>query len=181
MKKIMMLLCLACPLTAQEVDLSVLKGLEAKARESSNIDLGPEQMNLVKGFSGLAGGDLGDVAQGLRRVKVFNLEFDKEGSYSVADVEGIRSKLKGDSKWTSLISVKERNGFTEIMFHQGPDGKSDGFVLLSAEPRELTVVNIVGVLDLAKVARLGGKFGIPHLNDDHDRKDNKGKNKDKDE
>ena len=39
-----MLAVLALPLMAQEIDLSFLKGLEAKAREASNIDLGPEQM-----------------------------------------------------------------------------------------------------------------------------------------
>jgi hypothetical protein len=168
---------LALPVAAQEVDISALKGLESKAKESSNIDLGPEQMGMLKGFSSLVGGDVSDVASGLKRVKVYTLEFDKEGMYNVADAENVRAKIKADSKWMSIVSVKEKGGFTEIMMHQGPDGKSDGFVILAAEPRELTVVNIVGSLDMAKLAKLGGTLGIPHI----DYNKNKSKDKSKDE
>ncbi len=163
MKSFCLLAILAWPIVAQEIDLSFLKGLEAKARESSNIDLGPEQMGLIKGFSSLAGGDLADATAGLKKVKVYSLEFDKDFAYSLADAEGVRSKLKADSKWFSLISVKEKGGFTEIMTHKGPNGDIDGFLILSAEPRELTVVNIVGTLDIAKLSKLGGKFGIPKI------------------
>jgi len=163
MKSLYLLAVLAWPLAAQEVDLSFLKGLESKARESSNIDLGPEQMGLIKGFSGLVGSDLSDVATGLRRVKVHTLEFDKDGMYNLAEAENVRTKIKADPKWLSLISVKEKGGFTEILTHRAPNGDVDGFLILTAEPRELTVVNIVGVLDLKKLARLGGNFGIPRI------------------
>ncbi|MBY0505147.1 MAG: DUF4252 domain-containing protein [Bryobacteraceae bacterium] len=169
-----MLFVLAWPLVAQEIDLSIFKGLESKARETSNVDLGPEQMGLLKGFSGLVGGDLGEVTQGLRRVRVYSLEFDKDGMYNLADAESVRAKVRADSKWLSLVSVKEKGGFTEIMTHAGPNGTVDGFLVLAAEPRELTVVNIVGTLDLAKLSKLGGKFGIPKIEVDKD----KGKNKD---
>jgi hypothetical protein len=42
--------------------------------------------------------------------------------------------------------------------------KIGGLVVLSAEPRELRVVNIVGPVDLEKLASLEGQFGIPDLN-----------------
>lgn len=176
MKIGLMLAVLTLPLMAQEIDLSFLKGLEAKAREASNIDLGPEQMGLIKGFSGLIGGDLGDVATGLKRVKVYSLEFDKEGMYNLADAENVRAKVKSDAKWLSMMSVKEKGGFTEIMMHKGANGESDGILILVAEPRELTVVNIVGALDMTKLSKLGGKFGIPKIEIDG----HKGKDKDKD-
>lgn len=173
MKLAMTLAILALPLVAQEVDLSIFKGLEAKARETSNIDLGPEQMSLMKGFSGLLGGDLSEATAGLKRVKVYSLEFDKDGMYSLADAESVRTKVKSDSKWLSLISVKEKGGFTEIMTHKGPNGEMDGFLVLAAEPRELTIVNIIGVLDLNKLAKLGGKFGIPKIEVDKEKKKTK--------
>lgn len=173
MKRWCILAMITLPLAAQVVDLSILKGLETKARETSNIDLGPAEMGMLKGFSGLVGGDIADVTSGLKRVKVYSLEFDKDGQYSLTDAESIRTKVKADSKWLSLVSVKEKGGFTEIMTHQGADGKMDGFLVLSAEPRELTVINIVGSLDLAKLGKLGGMFGIPKIEVD--------KNKQKDE
>lgn len=173
MKSFYLLTLLVWPMVAQEVDLSFLKGLEAKARESSNIDLGPEQMGLIKGFSSLAGGDLADATSGLKKVKVYSLEFDKDFAYSLADAEGVRTKLKADSKWVSIISVKEKQGFTEIMMHKGAGDNIDGFVILAAEPRELTVVNIVGALDLAKLSKLGGKFGIPKIEFEKEKTKNK--------
>lgn len=179
MKIGLMLAALALPVVAQEIDLSFLKGLEAKAKEASNIDLGPEQMGLIKGFSGLIGGDLGDVATGLKRVKVYSLEFDKEGMYNLADAENVRAKVKSDAKWLSMVSVKEKGGFTEIMMHKGANGESDGILILVAEPRELTVVNIVGALDMNKLAKLGGNFGIPRIDYGKGKDKNKNKSKDK--
>ena len=38
-----------------------------------------------------------------------------------------------------------------------------GLVVLAFEPEELTVVNIVGVIDPAQVRELGGKLGIPSI------------------
>jgi len=39
-----------------------------------------------------------------------------------------------------------------------------GIVVISAEPKELTFVNIVGPLEVDQLAELGGEFGIPKLN-----------------
>jgi len=36
-----------------------------------------------------------------------------------------------------------------------------GLVILSAEPKELTVVNIVGPINLDQLSDLGGHLGIP--------------------
>ena len=41
--------------------------------------------------------------------------------------------------------------------------RSSGLVILVAEPRELTVVNIVGPIDLNRLASLKGQFGIPDV------------------
>ena len=40
----------------------------------------------------------------------------------------------------------------------GPDGQS---VVISAEPGELSVVNVVGPIDFSELGALGGVFGIP--------------------
>jgi hypothetical protein len=40
---------------------------------------------------------------------------------------------------------------------------ANGLAIIASEPREFTIVNIVGSIDLAKLHRLEGKFGIPRL------------------
>jgi len=42
-------------------------------------------------------------------------------------------------------------------------GNANGLVIIASEPREFTVVNIVGSIDLQKLHKLEGKFGIPKL------------------
>lgn len=38
-----------------------------------------------------------------------------------------------------------------------------GFALIASEPREFTIVNIVGSIDMRKLHELEGQFGIPRL------------------
>jgi hypothetical protein len=38
-----------------------------------------------------------------------------------------------------------------------------GLAVLSTDDKELTVVNIIGPVDLDKLAKLEGQFGIPEL------------------
>ena len=65
---------------------------------------------------------------------------------------------------------------------KGPKGMR-GFVIVAAEARELTVVNIVGDLDLASLGKLTGKFGIPNIqmNSGGGSKGGKGSKKEQDE
>ena len=37
----------------------------------------------------------------------------------------------------------------------------NGLALIAAEPRELTIINLVGNMDIKDVAKLGGQMGIP--------------------
>jgi hypothetical protein len=155
-----MAFCLTA-LAAQELDLSFLKGLEAKAAESTDIDLGPEQLKLIMGFADDGNSELKNIAKTIQRVQVKTFEFDKEGMYSLADMENLRQKVR-TADYAPLISHKERKGFTEIMIRKGPKG-ANGFIVLVAEPREVTVINIVGEIDLNSLSKLSGKFGIPDM------------------
>jgi hypothetical protein len=38
-----------------------------------------------------------------------------------------------------------------------------GLALIASEPREITIVNIVGAIDLDKLHKLEGQFGVPKL------------------
>ena len=43
-------------------------------------------------------------------------------------------------------------------------GQISGLALLASDPKEITVVNIVGPVDLDKLSQLEGNFGVPELN-----------------
>mgnify|MGYP003942040813 CR=1 FL=1 len=67
--------------------------------------------------------------------------------------------------WKRIVSVKDRmRENTEIYVNTNGDSKTvRGLVVICAEPRELTLVNLVGPIDIDKLASLEGEFGIPHF------------------
>lgn len=161
MKYTTLLLLTLGAFAAQEIDLSFLKGLESKAKESTNIDLGPDQLGLLMGLAANEAPELKALGKQIERVQVRTLEFDKEGEFNPADLDKLRESIK-TSNFVPLISVKERKGFTEIGMRKEGD-RMRGFVILSVEPKEITVVNILGNLDMATLGKLSGKFGIPNV------------------
>ena len=121
-----------------------LEALAAKAKEKAEITLeGPLLTQALQSVPDKVKGAVGNVS----RVVVRHYEFATDGQYSDSDLDTIRKQL---SSWSRVINVKEEHESTEIyMLNQ--DGKPGGFLLISAEPKELTVVHIVGSIDLASL------------------------------
>jgi hypothetical protein len=101
-----------------------------------------------------------EILAGLKGVYVKRFEFDKEGTYATADVEYIRTQLSGPG-WVHVAGVrsKREGSYDVVLMYEGSIVK--GLAVLAAEPRALTVVNVIGAIDLAKLRDLEGNFGIP--------------------
>lgn len=164
MARMMMLAALLLPLCGQQIDYSLFDRLAEKAKESAVVNLGPEQLSLLASMQPKeAGKDLAELARTLKGIQVRSLEFDAPGQYDLNEVRAFGEKIKGSGTWVPLITVKEKGEFTEILIRKGADGKSDGLLILAAEPKELTLVHIDGVGDIAALAKLGGLAGIPEI------------------
>src|SRR5436190_15404464 len=136
--------------------------LSEKARESVNITLDGALLQLAGAFLNSKDKDqkaTKDIVSKLKAIQVRTFEFDKEGEYSEADVDAIRSQLKSPP-WTRIIDAKEKNEHTQIFVRQDK-GVFAGIVILAAESKELSIVSIDGEIDLKQLSRLGGSFGIP--------------------
>jgi hypothetical protein len=99
---------------------------------------------------------------GLKGVYVKSFEFENDNEYSSADVDSIRSQLREPS-WTRLVNVKSKKDGNVEVYISLTGSQVNGLTVISAEPRELTIVNIVGPVDLEKLAKLEGNLGIPEL------------------
>jgi hypothetical protein len=99
---------------------------------------------------------------GLKGIYVKRFEFEKEGAYTLADVDSIRTQLNGPG-WVKVADVrsKREGNYDVVLMSEGSVIK--GLVVLAAEPKAFTVVNVVGPIDVAKLGELEGKFGIPRL------------------
>jgi hypothetical protein len=63
-----------------------------------------------------------------------------------------------------IVGVTSRRGGSNVDVHLKYQGDNViGLAIIAADPTELTVVNIIGPIDLEKVRQLEGQFGIPKL------------------
>jgi hypothetical protein len=98
----------------------------------------------------------------LKGIYVKSFEFDTAGQYAATDVETIRTQLRGPG-WTRLVNVtSKREGMLEVYLLFNAD-KVGGLAVLHTDDKQLTVVNIVGPVDLDKLAKLEGQLGVPEL------------------
>jgi len=116
--------------------------------------------------------DVRKLISGLESIYVRSFQFGRDGEFSQADVEQVRSQFKGPA-WGRIVGVrsKRRDGDVDVFFKDAGNGQLGGIAVIAAEPRELTIVNIVGAFDPEKLAELGGEFGIPRLDSSHARRD----------
>lgn len=146
----------------QQVDLSILDKLAARAKSSVNISLDEDKLKLASGFLSTDDPNQSaakNVAGGLKGINVRVFEFDQPNQFSASDLDVIRKQLK-DPGWTKIIEAKERDESAEIyMFGKGKD--STGLIIIAAERKELAVVNIIGPVDLNTLGSLAGKLGVP--------------------
>ena len=104
-----------------------------------------------------------EVAHLIAGIYIKSFEFKKEGEYSPSDLDQIRAQLKSP-EWSRIVGVKDaENGENLEVWVRTVNGKVKGVAILAAEPKELTVANLVGSVDLNSLAELGGHFGLPRM------------------
>ncbi len=167
MRALIVLLILALPVLGQEIKLPAsLDRLAAKATETVDVCLDGSLLQLAGKFLSSEKGDEAKakgLIQGLKGIYVKSFEFDKEGEYTPADVEAIRSQLRAPG-WSRIVGVLSKRGGENAEIYVKPQGdRIGGLIILAAEPKELTVVSIVGTIDLDQLSELGGRFGIPKV------------------
>jgi hypothetical protein len=174
-------LCLAAAsMRAQtRINLDLPPNIAATASESVEVTLDGAMLRLASKFLSDRGEDAATKAMisKLEGVYVRTYEFDDEGAYDRGVVDRVRAQL--GPTWKKIVNVRSRSkDNTEIYTDMRGDAIT-GLVIISAEPKELVFVNIVGPIDLDKLASLEGQFGIPHFDKEKNKRE-KGK-KEKDE
>ena len=160
--------------TGGKLQIGSLDRLAPKAVESVEVNIDERLLRLGGKFLSAKKPDevkVKELITGIKGIYVKSFEFDAEGAYSGADVEEIRTQLKAPG-WARIIDVRSRRkregGNIEVyLLTEGE--RVGGLAVISFDPKRLTVINIVGPVDLDKLSRLEGQFGIPELELERDR------------
>lgn len=165
MKTIALIALLALPALAQDTfDFAQLDKLGANASEKTNITLDSNMLKLAGGILGgdKSSADLKPLVDGLKGIYIRAYEFDAEGKYNQGDLGPLRDFLKRGN-WNKIVDVVEKKEVTEIWLRPLSTDRLGGVAILSAEPKEVTVVYIDGVLRMEDLAKLSGNLGIPDI------------------
>ena len=178
---------MAAPVFAQSTPLplppAVEKELAARASDVTEVTLGKNMLAFAAKF--MNGKDKDDAAtrqliEGLDGIYVRSYEFDKEGQYSMDEVEQLRKYFE-TSEWTPMVRERERKtGETTDVMVKLVNGEAHGMFILEVEPKELTIVLILGPIRMDDLGKLKGLAGLGALGDVAKNADGKDKEKDKD-
>jgi hypothetical protein len=89
--------------------------------------------------------------------------FDSDSAYQQSDIDAVRSQLAAPG-WNRLLQTHSRKTRADVdIYIMLDNNQAVGLALIASERRQFTIVNIVGVIDLDKLHKLEGQFGIPKL------------------
>ncbi|MGH9843466.1 MAG: DUF4252 domain-containing protein [Blastocatellia bacterium] len=165
----LILLVVACAVSAwaqnAQLQIANLDKLADKASDTVEVNLDKKLLQLAAKFlnsNNPTEAKVKELLNGLEGVYVRVFEFDQPGEYAAGDVESLRSQLQG---WSKIVGVRSRKQGENVDVHIKYSGDTIlGLAIIAADPKTLTVVNIVGPVDLEKLSQLEGQFGIPSLN-----------------
>lgn len=155
---------------AQNMPLVLPPALEKQlAARASNVT----EVTLDKNMLGFAakvmkGNDKDDATarqliEGLDGIYVREYEFDKPGQYSMDDIQKLRQAFETPD-WSPIVREREsKTGeMTDVLMKQ-VNGETRGMFVLTAEPKELTIVLILGPIRMDQLGMLKGLGGLGAL------------------
>jgi hypothetical protein len=147
------------------INTAQLDTLAVKADQVVDVNLDERLMQFAARFLKKEKPDeaaVKEMVNGLKGIHVKALEFEKEGQYTPADLDAIRSQVR-NAPWSRIVGVtSKREGNVEVYLLMN-GSQVGGLAILAFGPKDLAVVNILGPVDLAKLSKLEGNFGIPDL------------------
>jgi len=163
------------------LQIESIERLAAKANEVVDVNVDESLMGIVaKTLINAKDPDAAavrNIIKGLKGVYVRSYGFTNEGEYGEADMTVLRTQLRSPG-WLRIVNVmKKKEGQTVEVYMMTGGERVGGLAIVATEPKRLTLVNIVGMIDLEKLSQLEGQFGIPELGierEDKEERDSKG-------
>jgi hypothetical protein len=160
----LLIITATCVVCAQDprIQLASLDHLAAKASQTVDVSIDERLMKIAAMMLSDDGDEkaVKKLVTGLKGIYVKNFEFEADGQYTAADLESIRTQLRAPA-WTRMVNVNSRKEGAFEVYLMLTGEKISGLALLHSDAKELTVVNIVGPINLERLTQLEGQLGIP--------------------
>jgi len=160
----MLIVCAAGTLSAKNTNIEKHPGyvnledieIPSNAEDVTDINIGPGLLGMFAGMAEEEDKELGDVIEDFMSIRVKSFEIDSSMTESIrATMDKIEKKLKKE-KWQSLVRVKSSDELTNVSIKYDKKNRMQGLMVMTIEDDdEVTFVNLVGHVNLAKLGQLG--------------------------
>jgi hypothetical protein len=115
---------------------------------------------MMKGDRGEDAAQVNRMLAGLKSVRVRSYEFKSDFVYSKSDIDAVRAQLTAPV-WSQMVHTEDKDHNENVDIYVAFDDHTmKGLAVVTSEPREFTIVNVVGTIDLQDVAKLEQHFGV---------------------
>jgi len=165
---LLLLLGAATTVSAQnpKLELDQLDALANRASDTVDVKLDEHLIQTTSKFFSGKDPDEVEIRELLKKLKgiyVKSFSFEKENQYSPAELEPVLSQLRGNG-WSKIVGVtSKREGENVDVYVMQLGDQISGLTVVCLDPKEITVVNVVGPINLDKLSELEGSFGVPDL------------------
>ena len=106
----------------------------------------------------------GQLVENLKLVKVNEFEVNLENMGKLDDAFSSIDKTLQSKKWQRIIKTKQNNTLANVYVKPGSGNSFDGMVVTALDNKgKVTLVNIVGKIDLASIGKLSSHFHFPGM------------------
>jgi len=140
------------------------KELAARASDVTEVTLGKNMLAFAAKFmKDKDDEEARQLIQNLDGIYVRSYTFDKEGEVTPEEVGKLRSYFTA-GEWTPMVHERERkSGESSDVLMKMVNGEPHGLFVLSSEPKELTIVLILGPIKIEDLSKLHGLKGLGAL------------------
>jgi hypothetical protein len=164
------LACLLLPAFAAAEDarlkLPEFRSLAGKATESVNISLSPWLLHMAGAFiddKDEDGAVTKHLLAGIKAIEIRSYQFADENAYSASDIDAVRSQLTAPG-WSQIMQVHHREKSEDVdMYVLIQNDETKGFALIARQPREFTIINIVGSIRMEDLPKLQSHLHLQKL------------------
>lgn len=148
-----------------QLQLPEFASLANKASDVVSVTLDPRLLGMACRFLSSDDPEQAQVKKlctGLRGIFVRHFTFDADFAYPKSEIDALRRQLNAPG-WSPMVNVRSNKEKSNVDVYVLIDGdKAQGLSIIASQPREFTIVNIVGSIDLEQLHELRN-FGVPDL------------------
>ena len=146
-----------------KLNLPDFRALSHSATDTTNISLGPLLLHTAAFFIDDKDPDSASTKQvlaSLDSVQIRSYEFAKDYEYPREEVEAVKRQLAAPG-WTPLVQTHSSKGEDVDIYIMVENDQTKGLALISREPKEFTIINVVGSIRLQDLHKLQNQLHIP--------------------